>query len=84
MPFSGQNFENVTPDLESAVPRYYICQFSSKTDNFDSLGPNLPENPSPDSESAPSDTIFSRFQPKRIALTLAATICPKIDFEVRI
>ena len=37
----GQNFKN--PDSESALPRYHVCQFSVKTDNFDIFGPNLPK-----------------------------------------
>ena len=28
---------------ESAVPRYHVCQFSVKTNNFDFFGPNLPK-----------------------------------------
>ena len=31
-------------DLESASLRYYVHQFSDKTDNFEFLGPNLPKN----------------------------------------
>ena len=60
--FWGRNFENLTPDSESASSRYHVCQFSGKTDNFDFFSPNLPENGfwscnvknlSPDSESPP-------------------------------
>ena len=28
---------------ESVSSRYHECQFSNKTDNFDSFGPNLPK-----------------------------------------
>ena len=31
-------------DLESASLRYYVHQFSDKTNNFKFLGPNLPKN----------------------------------------
>ena len=33
--FWGRNFKNPSPDSESALPRYQVCQFSVKTDNFD-------------------------------------------------
>ena len=42
--FWGWNFENLSPDLESASLRYYVHQFSDKTNNFEFLGPNLPKN----------------------------------------
>ena len=42
--FWGQNFKNLSLDLESASLRYYVHQFSDKTDNFEFLGPNLPKN----------------------------------------
>ena len=32
--FWGWNFENLSPGLESAPPRYHVYQFSGKTDNF--------------------------------------------------
>ena len=32
--FWGQNFKNLSLDLESASLRYYVYQFSDKTDNF--------------------------------------------------
>ena len=47
---------------ESTLPRYHVCQFSGKIDNFDFFGTNLAknkfwgrnfENLSPDSQSAP-------------------------------
>ena len=41
--FLGQNFENLSPDSESAPPKYYVCQFSDKTNNFDIFGPKLPK-----------------------------------------
>ena len=40
----GQNFKNVGVDSESAFLRYYVLQFSNKTDNVEFLGPNLPKN----------------------------------------
>ena len=40
--FWGQNFKNLSLDLESTSLRYYVHQFSDKTDNFEFLGPNLP------------------------------------------
>ena len=42
--FWGQNFENLSLDLESASLRYYVHQFSDKTDNIEFLGTNLPKN----------------------------------------
>ena len=42
--FWGQNFKNLSLDLESASLRYYVHQFSDKTDNFEFLDPNLPKN----------------------------------------
>ena len=41
--FWSWNFKNLSPDLESALPRYHVCQFSVKMDNFDFFGPNLPK-----------------------------------------
>ena len=41
--FWGRNFKNLSPDSESALPRYHVCQFSVKTENFDFFGPNLPK-----------------------------------------
>ena len=42
--FWGQNFKNLNLDLESVSLRYYVHQFSDKTDNFAFLGPNWPKN----------------------------------------
>ena len=42
--FWGQNVKNFSLDLKSASLRYYVHQFSDKTDNFEFLGPNLPKN----------------------------------------
>ena len=42
--FWGRNFENLTPDPESALPRYHECQFSGKTNNFELFVPDLPVN----------------------------------------
>ena len=38
-----QNFKNLSPDSESALPRYYAYQFSVKTDNFDFLAQISPK-----------------------------------------
>ena len=32
--FWGWNFKNISPDLESAPPRYHMCRFSVKADKF--------------------------------------------------
>ena len=57
-----RNFENLSVILESAPPRYYVCQFLDKTNCFVFFDPNLPwnkiwgrdfKNLSPDLESAP-------------------------------
>ena len=42
--FWGRNFRNLNLDSESASLRYYVHQYSDKTDNFDFLGPNFPKN----------------------------------------
>ena len=42
--FLDRNFENLTPDLVPALPRYRRCQFSGKTNNFGFFCPNLPKN----------------------------------------
>ena len=39
--FWGRNFKNLGPGLESAPPRYYVCQFSVKIDKFEVFGLNL-------------------------------------------
>ena len=31
--FWGRNFKNLSLDLESPPPKYYVCQFSVKMDN---------------------------------------------------
>ena len=41
--FWVRNFEKLSPDPESAAPRYLVCQFSGKKNNFDFLHPNLPK-----------------------------------------
>ena len=41
----GRNFESLSPDLESAPPRYHVCQFPGKTHNFEFLGLNLGKLP---------------------------------------
>ena len=42
--FVGQNFKNLSVDLESGSLRYYVLQVSDKMDNFKFLGPNLLKN----------------------------------------
>ena len=39
--FCGSNFKNLSPDPESAPPRYHLRQFSVKTDNFKFFRLNL-------------------------------------------
>ena len=41
--FWGQNFKNLSLDLELASLRYCVHQLSDKTDNFEFLGQNLPK-----------------------------------------
>ena len=43
--FWGWNFKNLSVDLESAPPRYHVCQFSGKTDNFEFFHLNLGKLP---------------------------------------
>ena len=43
--FWGRNFKNLSLDSESAPPRYQVCQFSAKTDNFEFFGLNLGKFP---------------------------------------
>ena len=33
--------KSLSPDLELAPPRYYLCQFSVKMGNFEFFGPNF-------------------------------------------
>ena len=42
--FWGQNFKNLSLDLESTYERYYDYQFSDKIDNSEFLDTNLPKN----------------------------------------
>ena len=37
--FWGRNFENLSPDAESAPPRYHVNLFTAKTNNFDFFWP---------------------------------------------
>ena len=41
MEFGGRNCKNLSPNSESAPPRYLVSQFSVKMDNFDFFGLNL-------------------------------------------
>ena len=91
--FWDQNFENVTPDSESPLPKYHLCLFSGKTDNFDFFSANLPKNECwgqnfknvyPASESAPPRTMCSNFQAKQAALIFSAQTFPKTDLGLGI
>ena len=44
--FWGRNFKTLSPDSESAPPRYHMCQFSIKMDSFKFFGLNLGKLPS--------------------------------------
>ena len=45
--FWDRDFKNLSPNLESASPRYHKCQFSVKMDNFEEFfGLNLEKLPS--------------------------------------
>ena len=39
--FWGRHFKNISPDLESAPPRYRVCRFSVKAENFKFFDLNL-------------------------------------------
>ena len=41
----GKNFKNLSVGLESAPPRYHVCQFSGKIDNFEFFHLNLEKLP---------------------------------------
>ena len=41
----GRNFKNLSADLESAAPRYHVCQCSGKTDNIEFFHLNLGKLP---------------------------------------
>ena len=43
--FWGGILKNLSPDLESAPPRYHVCQFSVRMVNFEFLGLNLRKLP---------------------------------------
>ena len=87
---------DLSPDAESAPPRYYVHHFSGKIDNCDFFGPNLPKNGfwgwnfekiSLDAELIKKllqVTMCANFQAKRTILTSSAQICPKMDFGVGI
>ena len=44
MDFDVEISKILSLNSESASLRYYVHQFSAKTDNFEFLGPNLPKN----------------------------------------
>ena len=37
----GLNFKNLSPKLELAPPKYHLCKFSVKMDNFEFFGPHF-------------------------------------------
>ena len=85
--FWGRHFEILTPDSESALPRYHMCQFSDKKDNFDFFGPNLPknelwgqnfENLSPNSELAPPRYRVCQFSVKTVNFEFFGLILGKL------
>ena len=41
----GSEYQNLSPDSESAPSRYHLCQFSGKTEKFDFFGLNLGKLP---------------------------------------
>ena len=43
--FWGRNVKNLSPNSESAPPRYLVNHFSIKTDNFEFFGRNLRKLP---------------------------------------
>ena len=43
--YLSQNSKNLSPDLESAPPRYHVCQCSVKIDNSEFFGLNLGKLP---------------------------------------
>ena len=43
--FWCRNFKNLSADLESAPPRYHVCQFSGQTDKFEFFDLNLGKLP---------------------------------------
>ena len=67
--FWGLNLKNLSLDSESVSLRYYVNQYSEKTDNFKFLASNLPKNGfwselSLDSESTPPIYMCANFQLK--------------------
>ena len=87
--FWGRNLKNLSPDSESSLPRYYVCQFSVKTDNFEFLGPNLPRNGiwgrnfknlSLDLESASLTYYVHQFPDKTDSFEFMGTNLPKNGF----
>ena len=80
-------------EKESVSSRYFVCQFSSKTKNFEFFVPNLPknefrvgnsENQCRNKNQHPRDTMFADFQAKQTTLTVLAQICPKKRFGIGI
>ena len=41
----GRNFKNISPDSDLAPPRYRVCQFSIKMENFEFFSLNLGKLP---------------------------------------
>ena len=45
MDFGVKKFRNLSPDSESAAPKYHICQFSAKMNKFECFVLNLGKFP---------------------------------------
>ena len=87
--FCGQNFKNLGLDSESVSLRYYVYQFSEKTNDFELLDPNLPtsgfwgrnfKNLSLDSESASLRYYVHQFSDKTDNFDFLGRNLPKNGF----
>ena len=76
-------------EQESTSSKYFVCQFSDKTNNFDFFGPNLSkngfwgqnfENLSPDVESAPPRYHVRQFSDKTDNFNFFGPNLPKKGF----
>ena len=43
--YCQNNFKSLNPDLELAPPKYHVCKFFVKTDNFEFFGSNFGKLP---------------------------------------
>ena len=85
----GVEILSLSLNSESASLIYYVHQFSDKTDNFEFLGPNLPQNGfwgqnfknlSLDSESASLRYYVCRFSDKRDNFDFLGPNLPNNEF----